>query len=136
MTSDQKIERCLANIVIAIRHHGFPDLTPITTQCDRVVFAHNKAFIDQINVSPAFSSWAFNSNHGTTAIRGWREEVALCSMQVIEHTAAIEIDFDLYNPNYGIGPALLHGFLEVWWPGKTDPQHVTKGLIKRGIIAA
>jgi len=106
-------------------------LEVVSCLVDRTFFLGTPEFTDVLSALP-FSSWDFNEEHGTTAIRGWRENVWRCSMQIVEHsTGLIEIDFDLFNPDWGALPALLHG-IECLWPGKTDSIKVMKGLRKRG----
>lgn len=131
-----EIAQCLANITAWIDWRTLPVLFAVVTQRDRAIFQYYQPFLEQLDhqaVTGEFARWDIGiREHGLTARYGWRERVARCSAQVIVHRAAIEIDFDLFNPDFGAGPALGHA-LECLWPGKTDPFRVRKGLLKRGM---
>ncbi len=130
---DKDIAQALENVKAGLTYHGLPVPEVISTLKDRVIFVYDPILIALLVKKPEeFHEWDFVSNHGETAIRGWRECVALCSMQVIEHTDAIEVDYDLCNPDFGAAPAFGH-FVECLWPGKTNPRKVMTGLRKRGI---
>lgn len=131
----ERIAAALANVRAWMKAMGLPILTPafVKTDDDRVMFHRNALFFSSMQ-PPLFERWDAASSHGVTVIRGWREARAMCSAQVIEHTGGIEIDFDHFNPDYGIGPAVGH-MIEALWPGKTDPFKIQKALRKRGIDA-
>ncbi len=121
---------------------GLPnDLELKASYPDRCFFAREECFIEQLEKNPQFERWDLVANHidvtarlkarGETAIRGWRQKVARYSMQIVEHrTEVIEIDIDLWNPDYGLLPLICHG-IEVWRGKQTDPFAVRKGLAKR-----
>jgi len=80
-----------------------------------------------------FKRWDYVKNHGVSAVGGWREYIGMYSMQIIRHEhGTLETDFDLFNPDFGLGPVICH-FWEVIIPGKTDSFRVLKGLRKRGL---
>jgi len=128
--------QCLANITAWLDWHRLPALTPVTVQRDRVVYEPCQEFLDQIQYQAGeggFARWDMGmKEHGLTALYSLRECVARCSAQVVVHRAAIEIDFDLFNPDFGVAPAIGHA-IECLWPGKTDPRRVRRGLIARGL---
>lgn len=128
------IRQTAVNCTSLFRHYSLPLPMIVATLSDRTMFARDRDFLGALEllVPSKFESWPFNRNHGTSALRGWRERVARCSMQVIEHDSVIEADIDLCNPNFGVLPALGH-LVEVATPGKTDPFRVLRGLRKRGI---
>ena len=128
-----KQRQCLANLEAWIVALGLPALVPLAVLEDRVIFRYSDPFVEAIAARSDFSRWDAVTGHGATAHRGWRERRATCSAQVIEHTGGpIEIDFDLFNPDYGAAPALGH-LLECLRPGKTDPFRIQRALAKRGI---
>lgn len=123
------------NAEALLRHYSLwrPDI--LTTQVDRVLFVHSWELImgiEALERREKFIPWDHVANHGLTAKRGWRERVACCSCQIIEHDHAIELDFDLMNPDRGILPAIGH-LVEILVPGKTNSFRVMKRLRKRGI---
>lgn len=138
------IAQCSANIAAVLKYHNLPKLTPETSQTDRITAQPPEGFIERLTrLSDAgvFKAWNFVRNHGTTARRGWRENVATCSMQLVEHASGIlEIDIDLVNPGYGDLVTGLGHTLEVLWNkfGKrtTDPFKIRAGLIKRQVLEA
>lgn len=132
------IRQCTENIRAVLRLYDLPIPVLIATLSDRVLFDRSRIFLDQLmDMVPAdFETWDFVRNHGVTALRGWRERVARCSLQVVEHSGAvIECDIDLYNPSFGVLPALGH-LCEIIGRGKTNPWTVAKGLRKRGITVS
>ncbi len=129
---ERDIAQCFANIKAGLESYGFPIPAVSAMLKDRVIFSYDAPFLVLIRSCETFSSWDFVSNHGVTAVRGWRENKSWCSMQVIEHVDAIEVDYDICSPDGGLAPAVGH-FIECLWPGKTDPYRVMKGLRKRGI---
>jgi hypothetical protein len=129
------IRQCAVNCTSVLRHYRLPVPCIVATLCDRTLFERTRQFLGAFEplVPGSFESWAFNRNHGTSAIRGWRERVARYSMQIVEHGHGIlEADFDLWNPNHGILPTAGH-LAECLWPGKTDPFRILRGLRGRGI---
>lgn len=85
-----------------------------------------------------------------TATAGYRDTRAVASAQFVLHrsnhdiiSSWIEIDFDLFNPGRGVGPAILHGIEwlryrvpKLWQDGEndvTDPWVIRRWLIKSGI---
>ncbi len=129
------ISQCYENIMAGLNHYGLEVGAVLTKQTDRVLFQAHNDWHKILNASAMFSSWNFNSLHGMTARCGWRENVAWCSMQIVEHYndgfLIFEVDYDICNPNFGVAPAVGH-LVEVFWPGKTDPYRICKGLLKRG----
>lgn len=134
ISKPDKIARCRENITALLDFHRLSPIQILTAQQDRVTAMAPESFPSEIRQAGGFATWNFVGNHGTTAIRGWREEVATCSLQIIEHSTGVwELDIDLYNPNYGAAPALAHLF-EVLHKGKTDPFRVYRELVKRKVI--
>jgi hypothetical protein len=136
-----KIERCRQNVEALLAFHNLSPIQILTAQPDRVTAMAPETFPAEIRQAGGFASWNIVGNHGTTAVRGWREEVASCSLQIIEHSTGVwELDVDLWNPNYGAGVGLWHGLFEVLpnmlRKGKTDPFKVYRGLVKRKVIQA
>jgi hypothetical protein len=137
------IERCFLNVSAGLDYYGIGPKSLALYEAarlpDRVLFKPSPTtlwqFAHSLDAMPEkFSTWEYVQNHGVTAVRGWREEVPWCSMQIILHdTGIIEVDYDLCNPNYGVLPAAGH-LIEVLWPGKTNPWRIEKGLRKRGVI--
>ena len=123
------------NAQAAFRYHDLPAPRCIAMFVDRTLWERTGLFLERLcSIVPGrFERWPFNRNHGTSAVQGWRERVATCSMQIIEHDyGVIEVDFDLCNPNHGLLPAIGH-LVEVMTPGKTDPFRVMRGLRRRGL---
>lgn len=132
--SASDISQSLANVTAGLRYYRLPVPQVMATLKDRVIFERHEGLIQGIGeLTGHFDTDEFIERHGTTAIRSWRESVAMYSMQIVEHVHCLEIDFDVCNPNYGLAPAIGHLF-EVLWPGRTDPQRIKRGLIKRGVI--
>jgi hypothetical protein len=133
---DLGIAQCLANITAWLEWHGLPPLFTVAAMRDRAVFRYDQPFIDRMQLMATAGlmvRWDLGiRKHGLTARCGWRERVTRCSAQVIEHRDGVEVDFDLFNPDMGAGPAIGHA-LECLWPGKTDPFRVRRGLIGRGL---
>jgi hypothetical protein len=125
------------NCEALFRHYKLEPIPKVLLHLvDRTIFVEDSEWMEKLLtlVPHHFEAWPFNRNHGLTAVRGWRERRAKCSMQLVLHSyGAIEADFDLYNPNHGILPALGHLFLEVCKPGKTNSFGVMKKLRKRGV---
>ncbi len=133
MTDPRVILQARYNSEAGIRFYRLPPMVVTAALPDRTFFRGTPEFTEALQHLDYFSCWDFNSLHGATAIRGWREAVATYSMQIVEHDSGlIEIDFDICNPAGGLFPLIGHG-IEVLWPGKTDPFKVAKGLAKRGI---
>ena len=129
------IKQVELNVMAGLACYGLPRPLILANQSDRLTLVRSSEFIAKIEELTArnlFETWNFVRNHGLSAIRGWRERVARCSMQIIEHQVTIEVDFDLFNPGMGALPAVGH-FAEILWPGKTDPFRIMAGLRRRGI---
>ena len=112
---------------------------------DRTIFVESELFmIDFLKIAQderemfnstihRFKRWDFVSNHGLSAIEGWREYEPMESMQIIRHDyGVLEVDFNRFNPDFGLALSFGHLF-EILRPGKTDSFAVAKGLRKRGI---
>lgn len=135
MKSALRIKQCEVNCRALFAHYRLPETPTIATLSDRTMFFTTDLFREKFAalVPGQFETWDFVRNHGTTAIRGWRERVARFSMQIVGHSQSlIEVDFDLFNPNYGAALAVGH-LIEVIWRGKTDSFRVMRGLRHRGI---
>ncbi len=135
MKPSYAIAQCYENIRAVLDFHLIPQPTVLAKLVDRVMVERVPAFthrLEELTQQGKFETWNFVGNHGVTALCGWRERVARCSMQVIVHTDLVEMDIDLWNPNFGVAPALGH-LWECVTPGKTNPFAVAKGLMKRGI---
>lgn len=146
------IRQCLVNVQAILVHYALPQPIVLGTLSDRVLLDRSRIFLQALEelVPGKFETWDFVEAHrlqdlkdsvpgggvvphGVTAIRGWRERVACCSLQIVEHkTAVLELDIDRFNPNFGAGPALLH-LCEVLHPGKTSPWTILRGLQHRGL---
>ena len=130
---EKELLQCAENIRAGLAFHGFPRLKILTTHTTKVIFEASTEFIYKLEgMKKEFSPYFYCKNHGLTALTTWRENVPRFSMQIVEHTDAIEVDYDMFNPNYGAGPGLFH-LIEVLWPGKTNPFKIMRGLQKRGI---
>lgn len=129
------IAQMTANARAMFKYYGLPDLDLTYALIDKTFFFRRPEFVQKLDklVPKDFETWAFNRNHGVTAVQGWRERRMCYSAQIIEHSwGGIEVDFDYFNPNYGILPVLGH-LLECLTPGKTNSFKVAKNLRKRGI---
>lgn len=131
-----RIAQTTANCRAILEHYQLPGLEVQASLVDRTMFkvASGVNFHGLMRaLNGKFAFWPFFKDHGTTANCSWRECVAFCSCQVVEHNnGLIEIDFDHGNPDFGLAPAIVHG-IECLWPGKTDSFRVLRGLRKRGI---
>lgn len=128
-------QQCLNNIRAVLAHYGIRGYEPMEVAPDRAYF-----YDGPWSVFPAesFHKWnRFAGGHGATAVRGVREFVPMYSMQVIWHSIGIvECDFDIFNPDYGVGLVVCHGFECLWHKlnrYRTDPFRIRAGLIGRGI---
>ena len=139
LTTEKAILQTLENIRAALAWHGLE--TPkavLTTQADRVTSLMPETFAESIPAE-AFRLWPFSGNHGTTALRSWRECCGMYALHLVEHRHHVwEFDIDYVNPSPQEGLAFTIGhFFEVTWNRlarrKTDPFKVRRGLIKRGI---
>jgi len=132
MKSTRRILQARYNAEAVMEFYGLPPLVSVCDCADRSFFLKRPGFLEALSGLP-FASWNFLQAHGTSAVRGWRENEWRCSMQIVEHcTGLLEVDFDLWNPDQGLLPAFCHG-VECLWPGKTDSLKVRNGLIRRGI---
>ncbi len=131
------LRQCMLNTGAVMNYYSLPHLSVMATLPDRTFwYLEESSFIERLMRIPEFHFWPFNRNHGTSAMRGWREAVPMYSMQIIQHDGNfIETDIDICNPDFGVLPAAGH-MIEVTWPGKTDQFRVMRGLRKRGIDVA
>lgn len=133
------LKQCETNCLALFVHYDLPRLQTVVTLADRTLFSATQEFLEALFgiVPQRFEIWRFNRNHGTTAIRGWRERVARWSMQLIEHEGLIlEADFDSMNPNFGLAPLIGHAgeVLSHKLTGrKTDSFTIMAALRRRGI---
>lgn len=130
-----RVAQCRANIRDMFVHHGLPMLEEVEMREERGFFKYRGFFTSELEklVPEVFAPFNFVQNHGPTALCGWREEVATCSMQIIRHVDnLVEVDFDYNNPNYGLGLAVLHFFDLVFRP-VVNSFKVAKKLRERGI---
>jgi hypothetical protein len=132
-----KAAQCCANIEALFLHYGLPIPPVIKQKTDRTIFRYRLGIISRMNqLVPKHFAVYMPWTHGRTAVKGWREEVARFSLQLVVHNdGRFEADVDLYNPGYGAGPAFCH-LWECLWPGRTDPFKVLDGLRSRGIDVA
>lgn len=76
-------------------------------------------------------------NHGVDVEAGYREDVPLCSAQIVVHSWFIEMDFDFHNPTRDLAGAIGHlGELIVnkITGTTTDPFEVARLLKERGAL--
>lgn len=136
-------EQCLWNIQSWLRAVGAPNTLKLSKACVDRCFFHD--------TGGEFTKWLrreAETGYGRFDNLGWsyREQVPTTSAEVTIHNGwvsmhdvwTVEIDFDYYNPYYGVLYALLHAAecLKNKWPwkkSKTDPFRIAKGLKKRGI---
>ncbi len=127
------------NVFATFRHYGLPLLSVMEDFPDAVMLHGRIDFLEVLYGLVRIGKFEpYNSvgGHGRTALQGWREAVAMYSMQIVEHIRVrIEVDFDIFNPSRGLGPLIGHG-LECLWPGRTSPWRIMKGLRRRGIAVA
>lgn len=139
MKDTSKIRQCEENCRSLFDFYGLARIKTVATLADRTLFYATPSFLvglDYLTEMQEFERWDFVKNHGVTAFKGWRESRATCSMQIVLHTdLIIECDFDHFNPDYGLAPAIGHA-VEYLWPGKTDPFAIMKRLRKRGVPVA
>ena len=135
--------RCEKNISEHLVFLGAPpdSLVLNRAEYDRCFFEPRGKFLAWLMRSGLFEEWNEVKNHGETAVRGWREVGARPSMQAVLHSFdegmrwEVEIDFDLWNPAWGLIPAAAHFFGEVL-PNKltgrkTNPEKVARLLARR-----
>lgn len=139
-----KKRQCELNIRNAFLHYGLPQLKLIETREDRCFFEFNRDFLARLIEKKGF--FVNDIKKG-----GWRENVRRCSMEVYLHdepflgringrrilySRVIEVDFDYWNPMYGLYPLVRHGIeclINYLLGRKTDPFKIRKGLVRRGI---
>lgn len=138
------VEQCLRNVRAWLEWVGAPPLELIVGLEDRCYFENTEEFDEWLKRESADGYARFHKLGNS-----YREQVPCTSAEItvggyfsrvlgrtIEHV--VEIDFDYYNPDYGLFYMLLHG-IEVlknklpWRQTKTDPVKIAKGLRKRGI---
>jgi len=144
--------RCFDNIVAVLRHYekatGLQlfSLILIRMQPDRCIFQYSEDFAGLCN---ALTSDGYFIDD--PSCHGYRENVPRYAMEITFHgepptwpipadqimESAIEIDFDYWNPCYGIPYAIMHLATEVipnfLLRKRTNPFKVAKGLRERGI---
>lgn len=131
--TSESIAICKRNLEALFRFHGLPLIAAEEMEVDRIK-GLAPGLAEALDAHPAFRKWDEVKNKGPLAIRGWREFTARWSLQVVLFRFdRYGADVDHFNPDFGLGPALLH-FGEVLIPGKTDPAKVARGLRKRGVI--
>jgi hypothetical protein len=134
-------DRCYQNIILRLRALKLPELECVDRRSDRCFFKDtniplNVKFDSAKYWKACLQLRGFSEviGHGSTAISSYREPVSRYSMQFIFHSdGRIEIDFDPFNPDMGLGPALGHAIQWMWW-GATDPEKVYRYLVKNGRI--
>lgn len=142
--------RCRRNAEAWCREIGYPAppvicYDPLETTRDTCFIAWSQGLEDAIaKVCDPWDMGIRLKDHQPlgypTALRGYRERRARWAAQPIIHSVGtglppsiLSIDFDANNPNWGLGPALLHGLFD--WGlqkirgSKTDPFTVAR---KRG----
>ena len=138
MTTSRAVQQMAANILAILAYHQLPLVQVLTTQSDRLTATVPETFSEALRRAD-FTAWPFFKNHGTTAIRSWRECCPRYSLQAVEHNTGVwEFDVDIVNPHPGEGLAFTVGhFFEVLANKlrrkKTDPFRVRRGLLARGI---
>lgn len=124
----------MLNNNFVMQRYGLPPLHVLYMEDDRTFYSCSGVpLIERIAalIPEAFSGWDLNQNHGPTAKMGWRENKAMYSLQIILHKGdIIECDIDWFNPNWGLGPLLLHGLTCLFVP-KVDPFKAKRALEKR-----
>lgn len=131
------VEQCLRNVQAWLEWVGAPPLELIIGLEDRCYFENTEEFDEWLKRESADGYARFHKLGNS-----YREQVPCTSAEVTLHSFigvdVVEIDFDYYNPDYGLFYMLLHG-IEVlknklpWRQTKTDPVKIAKGLRKRGI---
>lgn len=123
-----KADRTLRNCLRWFVEYGVDSPQPLVVKPDRVFF-HHGTLTQRLAELPGLTRWDAVRNHGDTALYGYREDRARASAQIIVHRECLEMDFDLWNPAYGAGPAAMH-WLEVVgnaaFRRKTDPFKIAK----------
>ena len=136
MLTTDRILQCRANIQALLAHHGLPQITTEEQEVDRIKGTAPPGFTYLLDSHANFRPFNAVKNH-PGGIRGWREDTPRFSMQIILYPLErFGADVDIWNPDYGAGPALLHGFEMLWnraWGRKTDAFKVTEALRKRGV---
>lgn len=133
--------QCLANIRAWLRWTGL-DYTaePLRTAPDRAVWPRNAVLEQHIAslVERKVLLAAPSQYKGEDVICGYREDVGMCSAQVIIRQGGVEIDFDHFNPTRDVVGAVGHG-VEVlqnkFGRRLTDPARIERMLRKRGVYA-
>ena len=141
------------NFTAWVKFYSAPEYETFQLLPDRVIFLHSQEWEDWLDLN--CPEWNFSiKKHRpfememVTAVRGWREKVILCSAQFILHEFPehkfFEVDFDIFNPERGIGPAILHlgEYIRYRLPQvvgqnkhQTNPRLVRARLRKRGMDA-
>lgn len=117
--------QCLANIRAVLGHYGMVQPELISPHQDRCFFRRSAGFVAD-----------YAAHHSGVTFTKGRENVGRCAMEITLRDKSIEIDFDYFNPHFGLGPLLLHGVecaVNYFASRKTNPYRVAAGLRKRGI---
>ena len=132
---EKKCKQCERNIKAVLNRYKAPELELVNAEADRCFYKY----------SVAFEAWLYQQEGIFNACgRSWRENRSLNAMEVTIHiphpatAASIEIDFDYFNPNYGVAVAVMHMFECLYnhlplRKHKTDPYKIAKALNKLGI---
>ena len=114
-----------------------PPLRLYSVRPDRCFFGYTVDFAEWV-----FEESSKEDGHLLSFFDGYRERVPRYSAEIVfHHNETIEIDFDYYNPDYGLLYMMLHGFECLknrlpWRKRKTDPFKIAAGLKKRGVLPA
>ena len=144
-----RIEQCETNIRALCAHHRISIAKVIANEANKILIAYDAGALRRVMRlvrASKFKRYFYSRNHGLTAYCNWREQVGCFTLQVVLHVVetyrpkrkprrecvAIELDIDLCNPLYDVVMTLGH-IAEVFWPGKTDPFRVMRGLRRRGL---
>ena len=134
MTTDPLARQHASNVQRWFAEHNLPAFFLFGLQPDRCLFLLGGDIIHwcEANMDPWTCGIRRHKPSGyVTAVRGWRERRATNAVQIIEHhddDLFCEIDFDGYNPAWGLAPALGH-LAHLILRHKTNPRTVAR---KRG----
>ncbi len=143
--TDKQKQNCY-NIYAGLLHYNLlfdVAKTPILIGDYFIVFRICKQFETRVKTlveEKLFNKWNLflKEFHGENALWGVREVVPVASMQIVFHADdTVSIDYDYFNPDYGLIYALLHGFEALYYRitnTTTDPIAIGKKLAERGII--
>lgn len=129
MTTDPLALQHASNVQRWFRDQGLPARCLFGHQRDRCLFLADADILHWCDEHMDPWTWGIGRhrpNGYKTAARGWRERRATNAAQIIEHhddDIFCEIDFDGFNPAWGVAPALGH-LAHVVLRRKTDPRKV------------